>query len=193
MSDHGEDPVSKDEWRSRLLTARRAVPADVRAAEAEALARAVIEVPGATVCCYVPVGSEPGSIDLLEALMNDGRRVLLPVVAGARALDWADYRDEERLAAGPHGLREPVGRRLGPQAIGLAGTVLVPALAVDRRGVRLGRGGGHYDRSLPLVAEGTRVVAVVRDTELVDRLPAQRHDVRVDSVLTPGRGLVPVR
>jgi len=68
--------------------------------------------------------------------------------------------------------------------------VLVPALAVDRRGVRLGRGGGFYDRSLPLCAPGARLVAVVRDEEVVDELPAEPHDVPMTHALTPGAGLI---
>jgi 5-formyltetrahydrofolate cyclo-ligase len=66
--------------------------------------------------------------------------------------------------------------------------VLVPALAVDHSGVRLGKGGGYYDRALSL-STGP-VVAVVRDEEFVPSLPAEPHDVRVDAVLTPGRGVV---
>jgi 5-formyltetrahydrofolate cyclo-ligase len=188
----GEDPVSKSEWRSQLLDARRAVPADVRAIEAKALARAVLKVSSETVCCYLPVGSEPGSPELVNALVADGRRVLLPVVTGPSPLDWAEYRGPDDLAPGPHGLREPAGPRLGPAAIGQAATILIPALAIDRRGVRLGRGGGHYDRSLPLAAPTAVLVGVVRDEELVDRLPAEPHDILVGSVLTPVGGLRPV-
>ena len=66
----------------------------------------------------------------------------------------------------------------------------MPALAVDRAGVRLGRGAGFYDRSLPLADPAARLVAVVRDDELVDRLPAEPHDVRMTHALTPGRGFV---
>ena len=69
-------------------------------------------------------------------------------------------------------------------------SVFVPALAVDRAGVRLGRGAGFYDRSLPLADPAARLVAVVRDDELVDELPAEPHDVRMTHALTPGRGLV---
>jgi 5-formyltetrahydrofolate cyclo-ligase len=68
--------------------------------------------------------------------------------------------------------------------------VLVPALAVDRRGVRLGRGAGHYDRSLVFASAGAARLAVVRDEELVERLPGEPHDVRMTGALTPGRGVV---
>lgn len=68
--------------------------------------------------------------------------------------------------------------------------MLVPALAVDRSGVRLGRGGGFYDRSLPLCTPRARLVAVVRDDEVLDALPAEPHDVRMTHALTPVGGLI---
>lgn len=144
----------------------------------------------AVVCAYVPVGSEPGSLALLDTLVDRGSTVLLPIVVGAAPLDWAEY--DGTLVPGPHGLRQPGGPRLGPDAIGRADVVLVPALAVDRRGVRLGRGGGHYDRSLPLARPGVPLIAVVRDDELVDHLPADPHDVLLTGALTPS-GVVLLR
>ncbi|HWE89101.1 MAG TPA: 5-formyltetrahydrofolate cyclo-ligase [Pseudonocardiaceae bacterium] len=185
-----EDRDSKTAWRSRLLAARQAGPASSRAADARALTDAIATVTGNTVCGYLPVGVEPGSAAMLDALVAAGRRVLLPVVTGAAPLDWAEYTGPDALRPGPHGLREPAGRRLGPAAIREADTVLVPALAVDRRGVRLGRGGGHYDRSLPLTVPGTPLVAVIRDDEWVQLLPDEPHDVRMTAVLTPRLGLV---
>ena len=88
------------------------------------------------------------------------------------------------------GLQEPVEPWLPADAINAASVVLVPALAVDRSGVRLGRGAGFYDRSLPLAAPTARLVAVVRDEELVNRLPAEPHDVLMTHALTPTAGLV---
>ncbi|WP_199441247.1 5-formyltetrahydrofolate cyclo-ligase [Umezawaea beigongshangensis] len=180
--------------RTRLLAARRAVPDSARREEAAALVAHVpslltaLAVPvGAEVCAYLPIGSEPGSVALLEALRAHGHRVLLPVVVGAAPLDWAVHTGPEGLRPGPHGLREPSGPLLGPAAVGGAGLVLVPALAVDRRGARLGRGGGHYDRTLP--AAVAPLVAVVRDEEFVAELPHEEHDVRMTAVLTPERGL----
>lgn len=185
----GNDLISKARWRAQLLAARAAVPASVRAAEARALADAVLSIPGDIVCCYVPIGREPGSVALLDAQVAAGRRVLLPVVRDTGPLDWADYRGPDGLRSGPFALREPDGERLGPEALGWADAVFVPALAIDHSGIRLGRGAGHYDRSLPLARPGIPLVAVVRDAEVVDTLPAEPHDVRVTAVLTPGGGL----
>jgi 5-formyltetrahydrofolate cyclo-ligase len=200
--------TTKSQLRRRLSAARRAVPAAVREAEAAALAAEALhqwfdpasrsQSPGlpATVCAYWPVSAEPGSPALLDELVRRGCRVLLPVVsilAGPAApLDWAEYTGAASLRAGPLGLREPAGPRLGCAAIATAVLVLVPALAVDRHGVRLGRGGGHYDRTLPLATPGTPLVAIVRDDEVLASLPVQPHDVPVTAALTPGMGLLPL-
>jgi 5-formyltetrahydrofolate cyclo-ligase len=189
VSDPGEDRYSKREWRARLLAARRLVPSAQHAEEAAALAALTRSIVGDPVCCYLPVGTEPGSLDLVTTLSAEGRRVLLPVVVGPEPLDWAYFDGPDSLAPGPYGLSEPAGQRLGPEAISLADAVLVPALAVDRTGHRVGKGGGHYDRSLPLARPGTPLVAVVRDAELVPTLPAEPHDVPMTAVLTPIGGL----
>ncbi|RSM82546.1 5-formyltetrahydrofolate cyclo-ligase [Kibdelosporangium aridum] len=183
-------PATKDEWRKRLLASRREVPASVRAAEAVDLTRAVLGLvrAGQTVCAYVPVGTEPGSRAMLDSLVEMDVQVLLPVVTGLEPLDWAAY--DGSLQPGPHKLLEPSGPRLGPAAIASAQMVLVPALAVDYAGVRLGRGAGHYDRSLVLATPGATLTGVVRDQEFLPELPADRHDVRMTAILTPGGGLV---
>lgn len=180
----------KREWRRRVLAARRAVPVAVRVAESAALAAAALplERPG-TVCAYWPVAGEPGSAELLDSLVRRGCRVLLPLVRPRGPLDWAEYADAASLRAGPLGLREPTGRPLGAAVIATAVLVLVPALAIDRRGTRLGRGGGHYDRTLPLARSGTPLVAIVRDDEVLASLPAEPHDFPVNTALTPGRGV----
>lgn len=184
----------KAQWRARLTAARAAVPAEEHARESAALAEAVAGIDADTVCAYVPFGSEPGSHSLLEALRARGSRVLLPVIGSAPGpLDWAEYTGPAALVRSrvlP--VPEPEGPRLGPHGLAEADVVLVPALGVDHYGVRLGRGAGYYDRSLGFAAPDVQLVAVVRDSELVARLPAEPHDVRMTGVLTPRRGLVPL-
>jgi len=184
--------VTKQQWRSGLLAARRAVPAAVRAVEAVALAAHARElgVAWTVACAYVPVGAEPGSLELLEMLRASGARVLLPVAREPAALHWAEFAGAAELADAPHGLREPSGPVLDPATVAQAELVLLPALAVDRAGVRLGRGAGFYDRTLLLAAPGARLMAVVRDDEVVAALPTDPHDVAVGWALTPIRGLV---
>jgi 5-formyltetrahydrofolate cyclo-ligase len=115
--------------------------------------------------------------------------VLLPVVPDEPGpLDWARYTGRDGLAAGPLGLREPTGERLGVDAVTKARLVLVPALAADRAGRRLGRGGGYYDRTLPLTAADVPLVVVLNDEELVDALPVEPHDRRVTAALLADAG-----
>lgn len=216
MTARANDPAGdKSAWRRRLLAARKALPPEARTARDRALRASAVELArslgagpspaGAAtpdgsgvaslprearrgpVCAYLPIGTEPGGSGLPDALANAGVEVWLPVVpATPGPLDWAPH--DGGVAPGPLGLREPTGARLGPSAIARAALVLVPALAVDRRGVRLGRGGGFYDRTLPL-ATGL-LVALLGDGELVDELPADPHDRPVAAVLLPGAGLV---
>ena len=177
-------------WRNSVLAARRARTDAQRRADNESLTAArVLTVSASTVCAYVPVGSEPGSLPLLDALRGRGNRVLVPVTNPDGPLGWAEYTGEADLVAADFGLREPSGRALAPDAVAQATLVLVPALAVDRRGVRLGRGAGFYDRTLHLADPSARLVAVVHDDELVDELPEDPHDIRMTHALTPSGGL----
>lgn len=198
MTFGNDAPTTKSEWRRLLRSRRSSVPDETREREARALTEAFASLPmlrpGDSVCCYVPFGPEPGSLDMLDALIGAGARVLLPIVPAERGpLEWAIYDGPASLAPGPlPGLLEPAGTKLGPEAIGQARVVLAPAVGVDERAVRLGRGAGYYDRSLPMTAPGTDLIAIVRDDELVAELPAEPHDVRMTAALTPGVGLVPL-
>jgi 5-formyltetrahydrofolate cyclo-ligase len=188
--------AGKSALRERLLAARRSVSDDVRAQQAAALAGHVeaLAVDGGTVCAHVPVGAEPGSLDMLDVLARRADRVLLPVARttaedDAIALQWGEYRPGELVTA-RFGLLEPAGPWLPATAVAEASVVLVPALAVDRTGARLGRGRGFYDRTLVLRAASTLLIAVVRDEELLDDVPHEPHDVPMTHALTPGQGLV---
>jgi 5-formyltetrahydrofolate cyclo-ligase len=179
----------KREWRARLLAARAALTPDRLDAAAEALAGHVLERLGGLrrIAAYAPVGREPGSLRLLDALRAGGTEVLLPVVV-AEGLDWAPYGGASGLVEGGLGIRAPAGPRLGRAGLAGAEAVLVPALAVDRNGVRLGRGGGYYDRALAAAPAGVPLVALLHDGELVDRLPADPWDRSVTSAVEPAIG-----
>jgi 5-formyltetrahydrofolate cyclo-ligase len=190
---------SKAALRERLQAARRRVADDVRATEARMLGEhlELVVSSGSTICAYVPVGDEPGSIEMLDVLLRRAGRVLLPVARTTwigeaeepLPLRWGEYR-LGGLAQGRWGLLEPLEPWLPVSALAEAALVLVPALAVDRRGVRLGRGRGFYDRSLAHRDPRARLMAVVRDEELLDELPADPHDVPMTHALTPLGGVV---
>ena len=181
--------AAKAALRTRHRARRRARPQAERDAAASAVAAALLRgLAGTrTFAAYVPEPDEPGHGRLPASFTQLGARVLLPVVPAEGAeLGWAV--DTGRLVPGRFGLLEPVGPRLGPTALGTADVVVLPALAVSRDGVRLGRGGGYYDRALRHVRPDAVLVAVVFDDELLDELPAEPHDQRVTAVVTPSGG-----
>ena len=185
----GAPVPAKAALRRRLLARRRALGPEEGRAAADAVAGALVRALAGvrTLAAFVPDPTEPGHGRLPAALAGLGARVLLPVVPPAgRELDWAVHTG--RLAPGRFGLLEPVGPRLGAVALGDADVVVVPALAVDRAGMRLGRGGGYYDASLWHARPGAVLVALLFDGERVDELPAEPHDRPVTAVVTPSAG-----
>ncbi|MFJ5276977.1 5-formyltetrahydrofolate cyclo-ligase [Streptomyces parvulus] len=181
--------------RENLAARNRLTPDDVRESGEALAARALgmPEVAGArAVAAYVSVGAEPGTLALLDALRARGVRVLLPALLPDNDLDWGEYAGAGSLARVRHGGRmdlfEPAGARLGPNAVTEADVVLLPGVAVDGRGLRLGRGGGSYDRVLArLERSGARpaLLVLLYDREVVARVPAEPHDRPVDAVVTP--------
>ncbi len=164
---------------------------DVQEAE-QVLARQALGLPeltdAGTVAAYVSVGREPGTRALLDALRGQGARVLLPVLLADNDLDWAVYEGPSRLVKAGRGLLEPDGALLGPDAVLEADVVLLPGLAVDARGLRLGRGGGSYDRALARLERAGAtppLVVLLYDTELLEAVPAEPHDRAVRAAVTP--------
>ena len=141
------------------------------------------------IAAYVAIGTEPPTSALVYALWKRGGYVLLPVLMDDNDLDWACYEGPDSLAPGPRGLLQPTEPRRGVTGIASADLVIVPALAVDRRGYRLGRGGGSYDRALARVGAAVPTIALLYDGELLDEVPAGPHDQRVRAVAQPGRGM----
>lgn len=185
--------AAKTALRDQLLTARRRrSPLDL-GADARAIADHLLAAPevrrAATVTAYVSVGSEPGTGELLDRLAATGTRVLLPVVLPDLDLDWAAYDGPSSLRSAGRGLLEPAGPRLGVDAVATADAVLVPGLAVSPTGMRMGRGGGCYDRALARVPVGTFTCVLLHDDERDREVPTEPHDLPVTAVVTPS-GLV---
>ncbi|MFC8124598.1 5-formyltetrahydrofolate cyclo-ligase [Streptomyces sp. NPDC057302] len=196
MKETGSDKPTKRTLRAGFLTVRSRLTRDDAQKAAAVLAERALELPelaGArTVAAYVSVGSEPGTRALLDALHARGTRVLLPVLLADNDLDWAAYEGEGSLARVQHqgkmALLEPSGARLGPDAVVAADAVLLPGLAVDGRGMRLGRGGGSYDRVLARLGRAgadPALVVLLYDTEVVAHVPQEPHDKPVHAVVTP--------
>ncbi|MEU6283393.1 5-formyltetrahydrofolate cyclo-ligase [Streptomyces sp. NPDC047028] len=186
----------KRRLRREFLAVRNGLTADVVTETGRTLAERARELPelarARTVAAYVSVGSEPPTRALLDALRARDVRVLLPALLPDNDLDWGEYSGPDSLARVQHGgkmaLFEPSGERLGPDAVISADCVLLPGLAVDGRGMRLGRGGGSYDRVLARLDRAgahPALVVLLYDTEVVDRVPAEAHDRPVHAVVTP--------
>lgn len=213
------DGASKPALRRSLLARRAASNPARRGSDDARLAARVAEwivsytagstAPGSasagviTIAAHVPVDVEPGATSLAPGRLLDSLaaidgmppvRLLLPVCPPGppAALHWAEYSDGSTrgsLAPGKYGLPEPVGPRLGPEAIADAAVVIVPGVAADRTGMRMGRGAGYYDRSL---AHATgAVAAILHPNEVVDAVPHDAHDLPVDAVITADELILP--
>lgn len=130
-----------------------------------------------TVCAFSALPSEPN----LLTPWPDGKKIILPRV-GANGLSLHHVDNPAELVEGRFGILEPSVN--APAAGGKADLILIPGLAFDRSGVRLGRGGGYYDRLLAGF-HGVRV-GVCFEESVFERIPAEGHDVRMDFLMTPG-------
>ena len=180
----GQDIERKLAMRSRLLAARAALPEAVRTASAAAITARLLDLPevakASVVAAYVGVGTELPTLPLVSALAARGVTVLLPVLLDDDGLAWGAY--EGTLVEGRRGLLEPSAR---DASLTSADVVVVPGVAYDLSGRRLGRGGGSYDRALATVT--APAVGLALDEEVVDEVPVEPHDRRVDVVVTPTR------
>lgn len=183
--------AAKGALRDQLLTGRNRLSLTEVGAGARSLAEVLLAAPevrrAATVAAYVSIGSEPGTGPLLDELVAAGKRVILPVLLSDKDLAWAVYDGPGSLVAARLGLLEPTGPRLPVDAVATADAVLVPGLAVDGSGLRMGRGGGCYDRALGRVPVGTFTCVLLWDDEVLPTgvVPGERHDRRVSAVATP--------
>ena len=185
--------LRKAELRARVLARRSALPADRRTAAGKLIRDAVLDAPqvqmAGTIAAYYSIGTEPDTRGLVYALWKRGSYVLLPVLRPDGDLDWASYEGPDSLVPGPRGLRQPGEPPRGVDAVARADVVLVPALAVDPAGRRLGRGGGSYDRALARVGALVPLIALLYDDELVEHVPTAEHDIPVRAVVTPRAGI----
>jgi 5-formyltetrahydrofolate cyclo-ligase len=187
----GSLAAAKRALRDQLLTARNRLSLTEVGAGARSLAEVLLATPevrrAATVAAYVSIGTEPGTGPLLDELVAAGKRVVLPVLLPDQDLAWAVYGGQGSLVAARLGLLEPTGPHLPVDAVAPADAVLVPGLAVDASGLRMGRGGGSYDRALGRVPVGTFTCVLLWDEEVLPTgvVPGERHDRRVSAVATP--------
>ncbi|HTJ70535.1 MAG TPA: 5-formyltetrahydrofolate cyclo-ligase [Actinospica sp.] len=193
-----EQPYEKATARSRFVNNRRALGNRERERQSRAATLRLLADPrltsADTVAAYWPMGSEPDTGPLIAHLLERGVRVLLPVLLADRDLDWARYDgDPAALDDGGAGTRRPLGPTLGVDAALRAQAMIVPALAVTAAGLRLGRGGGSYDRVLSRIAAAGRGIpwtcTFLYEDELgtLDPAAVEPHDRAVDAACTATR------
>jgi 5-formyltetrahydrofolate cyclo-ligase len=186
MPDSPAIQSEKGRLRRDAVARRDALPPDVRQTAADAIAARPFPLaitPGLIVSGFMPLNSEINPLPLMRKLAGKGARLALPVIAGrGKPLVMREWNWGEPLATGVWGIREPM-----PEAPTVEpGILLVPLLAFDRAGYRIGYGGGYYDLTITQLRARKAVVAVglAYATQEVPALPKTPRDARLDLVLT---------
>lgn len=190
---------SKADLRRRILTERRRRSPEVREAAAHALvdhlSREVAVTATGDIAAFLPLATEPPLLPALEAAHRAGHRVWVPVVEADRAMRWSQWHPDVQLVAGSlPGLLEPAGSRHDIEIFRTIGFMVIPAVAVGADGVRLGFGGGYYDRFLERLAAAQQLpdmLACVFHDEILaaGSIPREPHDAVMAKALTE-RGVV---
>jgi 5-formyltetrahydrofolate cyclo-ligase len=174
--------------RAELRERRRIMPSIERSAANRALTKHLEQLASQTGCrslsAYLSLADEPGTRDFLRWACESGIRVLLPISRADGLLDWAEY-DGKEEQIDEFGMPAPTSEVLAPIAINKVDLIIVPAAAVDRSGMRMGWGRGYFDKTLGSMENCPPVYAVIFDEELVDHVPSELHDQRIDGVVTP--------
>lgn len=198
----------KDQLRKRYFTQRKHLGPTERHRQSAQLCDVLLDWyyglaaaqrPTGKVAMTIKFGTEPDTDPLMEALHAEGVEIWVPISHADRSMSWVQWGPDvamEQSAFGP--IKEPVGPRFGPEAVADADVIVVPALAVDSAGYRLGKGGGYYDRFLAALPQLTErlpfLVTPVFDYEFVDAqdqvFPVDDHDLPVQAVVTAETGLV---
>ena len=176
---------AKKQLRARVRAQRRALPPEVLAADSRAITERLLALPeiegAGSVFCYVSLPGEVETRPLIGTLLSRGREVLVPRCRAGGEMDLVPISSLDDLAPGAYGIPEP-GPDL-PAAGHLPDAAVIPALAFDRQGMRLGQGGGYYDRFLARFSGFA--AGVCQEMFLLDALPAEAHDRPMTCVVTP--------
>lgn len=183
MADPGV-ATRKTALRHSVLLARRDLTEDERRAASRSAVERLVRLPevwrSGVVALYVALDDELDPSSAVPLLRERGIRTLFPRVRGEH-LDLAEATDPHALPGGFRGIREPTGPAIDPDVVDVA---VLPGVAYDLDGGRLGQGGGHYDRLLPQLPEDTVRVGLGFSCQVVPRVPREDHDEVVDIVVT---------
>ncbi|MHB8909514.1 MAG: 5-formyltetrahydrofolate cyclo-ligase [Syntrophales bacterium] len=185
----------KAEIRQAVLRARNAMTRE----EIEAGSRVIVQRlsdleeirRASTLMVYLAFGSEVLTDDLIRWGWEAGKRIVVPLChPESRELTACRIEGFDELTSGHYGIREPNAGLIRPVPRGEIGAVVVPAVAFDRRGYRVGYGGGYYDRFLPEARQAARIGAAFA-RQIVRGVPTDPHDVTVDRIVTEAEIIVP--
>jgi len=173
--------LAKAQLRSKILASRVRRESSNQALTANLL-ELVSQLDAQSVATYLSFGTEPATTDFIDSLLDDGIEVLVPKALPDETLAWFKWDGVSEITSSL-GMKEPDENKLLAVSVEQAELLLIPALAVDRSGNRLGRGKGYFDRELSVLS-GSKVYAVCFEDEFLETLPSEAHDQRVSGVVT---------
>lgn len=169
-----------------MAAIRASIPAPERDQAATRIGETLIMMvrDAGTVMAFLSFGSELPTDQIVQALHDGGHQMALPHVEGKAVVPVA-YAPGDPLEHAAFGIREPAKMEpIDPASIDV---VLVPGLAFDARGFRIGYGGGFYDRLLPQMRPDTRRIGICFDAQVVDDVPTEEFDLPVHIIVTEQR------
>ena len=185
----------KSEIRKRLIAMRNAIPRDLIEEKSREIHKRVTELKeirsASTLMVYLSFGSEVLTDDLILWCWGEGKRVCVPFCRPeSRELTACRIGGFDELEKGHYGIRAPKEGLLRPVEGGETEAILVPAVAFDRRGYRIGYGGGYYDRFLPAAPQAVKI-GVAFASQIIGEIPVDAHDLPVDRIVTEREVIIP--
>ena len=180
--------VGKAEIRKSILQTRNAMTREEIAAASLAFVKRLVDLEAirraSTLMVYLAFGSEVHTDDLIRWGWGEGKRIVVPLcLPESRELTACRINGFNELESGHYGIREPKVSHLQPVSQREIDAVVVPAVAFDRRGYRVGYGGGYYDRFLPGCPQAAKIGAAFAG-QIIAAIPADPYDVTVDRIVT---------
>ncbi len=190
MRNDQQVPHQKQALRAEIRERRRSTPQVAMEASTASLTNRLIDFVTArhvtSLSCYLSNTFEPNTRPFLAWARRQHIRALLPITREDGLLDWVvDVAGSESEPGSD--TAEPAGEVLSPLAVNDVDLMLIPACAVDERGMRLGWGRGYFDKTIGSMENAPPIFALIFDNEFVDAVPTELHDQRVHGVITPSR------